>query len=93
MDEAAWGDDDDDDDLGLDDDDDDEEEKRDGDDGAPGADDGDEDSEIFIPPTPGQDPLQAALRKNPTNAALNATAGDFLRALECLKNQIGLVNP
>ena len=30
-----------------------------------------QESEIFVPPSPGQDPYQAILRQNPTNAALN----------------------
>ena len=38
------------------------------------------------------DPLKEALRANPTNAALNAATGDFRKALELLKNQIGLSN-
>ena len=45
-----------------------------------------EESDIFVPPSPGVDPYQAALRMNPTNAALNAAAGDFQKAMELLRS-------
>lgn len=51
-----------------------------------------EESEIFVPPSPGQDPYQTILRQNPTNAALNIAVGDFQKALELLKNQISVGN-
>ena len=74
VEEAKWGDDDDslgslDDEIGAQ--------------GSKPAADGDEvaaveeESDIFVPPQPGADPYQAALRMNPTNAALNVAAGDF----------------
>ena len=34
-------------------------------------------SDIFVPPQVGVDPIQEALRKNPMNAALNVSAGEF----------------
>ena len=43
-------------------------------------------SDIFVPPSPGPDPYQAILKKNPTNAALNVACGDFEKGLELLKN-------
>jgi len=51
-----------------------------------------EESDIFVPPSPGADPYQAALRLNPTNAALNIAAGDFTRAMELLKTQLAVSN-
>ena len=80
LDDAAWGDDDDDDDLGFGDD-----EAKSGEEETKGDQAADEEeSEIFIPPTPGSDPILEIQKQNPTNAAINAVAGDFLRALECL---------
>jgi hypothetical protein len=43
-------------------------------------------SDIFVPPSPGPDPYQAILKKNPTNVALNVACGDFEKGLELLKN-------
>ena len=51
-----------------------------------------EESDIFVPPQPGADPYQAALRMNPTNAALNVAAGDFQKAMELLRSQISVGN-
>ena len=44
------------------------------------------DSDIFVAPSVGQDPLQAGIRKNPTNAALHVSVGNFEKALDLLKN-------
>ena len=44
----------------------------------------DEDSDIFVPPSAGVDPLKLALRDNPSNAALNVVAGEFQKALQLL---------
>ena len=49
-------------------------------------------SDIFVPPSPGPDPFQAILKKNPTNVALNAACGEFEKGLELLKNQLSIVN-
>ena len=89
LDEAAWGEEDDD--LGIEAD-----EILGGDKAAAeeskeGAIDEPE-SDIFMPPSDGADPLQAILRKNPTNAAINAAAGNFPKGLELLKNQLGITN-
>jgi hypothetical protein len=51
-----------------------------------------EESDIFVPPSPGADPYQAALRLNPTNPALNVAIGDFQKAMELLKSQISVGN-
>lgn len=51
-----------------------------------------EESEIFVPPSPGADPYQTILRQNPTNAALNIAIGDFQKGIELLKNQISVGN-
>lgn len=58
-------------------------------DNATGA---EEESEIFVPPSPGADPYQTILRMNPTNAALNVAMGDFQKGMELLKNQISVGN-
>ena len=47
-------------------------------------------SDIFVPPSPGPDPYQAILKKNPTNVALNVACGDFEKGLELLKNQLSI---
>lgn len=52
----------------------------------------DQDSGIFVPPSPGPDPYQAILKKNPTNVALNAACGDFEKGLELLKSQLSVAN-
>lgn len=49
-------------------------------------------SDIFVPPSPGPDPYQAILKKNPTNVALNVACGDFEKGLELLKNQLSIQN-
>jgi hypothetical protein len=49
-------------------------------------------SDIFVPPSPGPDPYQAILKKNPTNVALNVAYGDFDKGLELLKSQLSVVN-
>lgn len=51
-----------------------------------------EESDIFVPPSPGADPYQGILRQNPTNVALNVANGDFQKAMELLKNQISVSN-
>lgn len=50
------------------------------------------DSDIFVPPSAGADPLQNVLRQNPQNAALQAAAGDFRKAAELLKSQLAVSN-
>jgi len=49
-------------------------------------------SDIFVPPAEGVDPLKELLRANPSNAALNVVGGDFRKGLELLKNQLGVTN-
>jgi hypothetical protein len=44
------------------------------------------DSDIFVPPSEGVDPLKELLRANPSNVALNVVGGDFRKGLELLKN-------
>lgn len=46
----------------------------------------DQDSDIFVPPQPGADPLAAIVRANPNNAAVQAATGDFKKAAELLKS-------
>ena len=43
------------------------------------------DSDIFVPPAPGPDPIIQALKKNPQNAGLDVAAGEFSKALELLR--------
>ena len=75
LDQAAWGEEDDI--LSIEDD-----------EPVEAADDGAETghSEIFIPPTPGTNPISTMLRKNPQNAALQACQGEFRKAAELLKS-------
>lgn len=85
IDDAAWGEDDD---LDIDD----EINANAGgddmlDDGSGAA-----DNDIFVPPSPGADPVQALLRQNPQNAALHAAAGEFRKAAELLKSQLAVSN-
>lgn len=47
-------------------------------------------SDIFVPPSPGPDPLFQCLRQNPQNAALNACLGEFRKAAELLKSQLAV---
>jgi len=49
-------------------------------------------SDIYVPPQPGVDPMLNILRMNPNSAVLHAAHGDFRKAAELLKSQIGLVN-
>jgi len=53
--------------------------------GAGGADAGGANSDIFVPPSLGADPLQQALKKNPQNVGIHVAAGEFTKALELLK--------
>lgn len=50
------------------------------------------DSDIFVPPSQGADPLQVAVRKNPLVAGLHVAVGDFQKALELLKKQLAVKN-
>jgi len=52
----------------------------------------DEDSDIFVPPSAGIDPIKLALRDNPSNAGLNVVTGEFQKALELLKSQLAVTN-
>jgi len=45
-----------------------------------------------MPPSDGVEPLKEILRKNPTNAVLNVTTGDFRKAMELMRNQLGITN-
>ena len=53
---------------------------------------GNESGDIFVPPSQGSDPIQAALRRNPFIAGLHVIQGDFVKALELLKKQLGVTN-
>jgi len=44
-----------------------------------------ENSDIFIPPSAGADPLQQALKQNSQNVGVHVAFGDFQKALELLK--------
>jgi len=41
-------------------------------------------SDIFVPPSEGIDPLKDILRQNPTNVAIHVACGDFRKGLELL---------
>ena len=43
-----------------------------------------------MPPSPGPDPLAQALKKNAQNAGLHVAAGEFTKALELLRKQLGI---
>ena len=47
-------------------------------------------SDIFVPPSAGPDPLQQALKKNPQNVGLHVAAGEFSKALELLRKQLAI---
>jgi hypothetical protein len=47
---------------------------------------------IFVPPSPGPDPLHAALKQNPFIAGLFVATGDFPKAIEILKKQLAITN-
>ena len=47
-------------------------------------------SDIFVPPSAGADPLQQALKKNPSSVGLHIASGEFTKALELLKKQLGI---
>lgn len=57
--------------------------------GARGEDGGvaaqDQNSDIFVPPSSGSDPLQNSIRRNPNVAALHIALGDFGKAMELLR--------
>lgn len=50
------------------------------------------DSGIFVPPSEGANPILEVLRKHPQNAGLHAAAGEFRKAAELLKSQLGVAN-
>jgi hypothetical protein len=45
-----------------------------------------------VPPSPGADPLHAALKQNPFIAGLYVATGDFPKAIEVLKKQLAITN-
>ena len=47
-------------------------------------------SDIFVPPSSGADPLTQALKKNPQNVGLHIATGEFAKALELLRKQLGI---
>lgn len=47
-------------------------------------------SDIFVPPNAGADPITMSLKKNPQNVGLHVAGGEFTRALELLKKQLGI---
>jgi len=48
------------------------------------------DDGFFVPPSAGADPLKQALKKNPQNVGLHIANGEFTKALELLKKQLGI---
>lgn len=48
------------------------------------------DSDIFVPPNAGADPISMSLKRAPQNVGLHVAAGEFTRALELLKKQLGI---
>jgi len=53
---------------------------------------GTQNSDIFVPPAHGAEPIQQALKKNPQNAGMHVAAGEFSKALELLRKQLGITN-
>jgi Coatomer (COPI) alpha subunit C-terminus len=51
-----------------------------------------QDSDIYIPPSQGPDPLLQGLRKNPLVASLHVALGDFPKALELLRKQLAITS-
>ena len=47
-------------------------------------------SDIFVPPSAGADPLKVALKKNPQSVGLHVASGEFSKALELLKKQLAI---
>ena len=47
-------------------------------------------SDIFVPPSAGADPLKVALKKNPHSVGLHVASGEFSKALELLKRQLAI---
>jgi hypothetical protein len=43
------------------------------------------DNDIFVPPSPGADPLAQALKKNPQSVGLHVATGEFRKAMDLLK--------
>lgn len=50
------------------------------------------DSDIFVPPSAGADPLKQALKKNPQSVGLHIASGEFSKAIELLRKQLGIQN-
>lgn len=48
------------------------------------------DSDIFVPPSAGADPLKQALKKNPMSVGLHVASGEFAKAFELLRKQLGI---
>jgi hypothetical protein len=42
-------------------------------------------SDIFVPPSAGADPMKQALKKHPNNVGLHVVSGEFSKALELLR--------
>jgi hypothetical protein len=49
-----------------------------------------QDSDIYIPPSQGSDPLLQGIRKNPLVASLHVAIGDFPKALDLLRKQVAV---
>ena len=47
-------------------------------------------SDIFVPPAAGADPLKQVLKKHPQSVGLHIASGDFPKALELLTKQLGI---
>lgn len=43
------------------------------------------DTDIFVPPSAGADPLKQALKKNPHSVGLHIASGEFAKAIELLR--------
>mmetsp|Transcript_33362 Transcript_33362/g.51153 ORF Transcript_33362/g.51153 Transcript_33362/m.51153 type:complete len:334 (-) Transcript_33362:736-1737(-) len=48
------------------------------------------DDGIFVPPSHGADPIAQALKKNPQSVGLHVAGGEFTKALELLRKQLGV---
>ena len=48
------------------------------------------DSDIFVPPNHGADPISQALKQNPQNVGLHVAAGEFTKALELLRKHLAI---
>lgn len=48
------------------------------------------DSDIFVPPSHGADPISQALKQNPQNVGIHVAAGEFSKALELLRKHLAI---